>query len=536
MLAKIVRFPHYPVLLMVQYPLLRISTNLDLFHPASVVRPLLLGAATVLLALGLAAAVLRDRHRAAFAVALLVGFILYYEPFRGAINQGGAYLFGFVFREWVTVLVGLALFGLLSWFIRPGVVVTQVANLSALAMVCVPLVGLLNAGAVGALAAPSGPGRAVLASRWLAAPPLLRPSIVHVVLDGYSRADVLTEVYGHDNTEFLDDLRSLGFAVADRATTPYNQTLMVMSSVLHGAYLDELGLPDPTSPTLPRLQLSQSIAHNPVFAALGRLGYTTATVPTEYEMIDLQGATDVVLRSGWLPNDLETWMFDTSLLGHVFGRIRGSGEMIRQGLALPPAGALSPPFLLYIHVLAPHWPFDIDRHGRSLPPAIAAPEIRDRFDVTRNERNWRRDYVRGYVEKLRFLNGQVLAFLRGMIERSSTPLVILLHGDHGGDAYYVQHNLARSCPRERFSPLLAVYSTDGHLQAALPGDFNLVNLYRLVFGTYFGADLPLLSARSFYVDWTHVDRARPLSPAQLEGACAAEAAIRSVAPPGAADR
>ena len=66
----------------------------------------------------------------------------------------------------------------------------------------------------------------------------IRPNIAHIVLDAYSRQDVLADLYQFDNTPFLDRLRGLGFAVADRATSPYNQTLLVMSSIFSGTMLE----------------------------------------------------------------------------------------------------------------------------------------------------------------------------------------------------------------------------------------------------------------------------------------------------------
>ena len=61
--------------------------------------------------------------------------------------------------------------------------------------------------------------------------------------------------------------------------------------------------------------------------------------------------------------------------------------------------------------------------------------------------------------------------------------------------------MAGTCLQERFSPLLAVYSSDDRLQRSLPYDLNLANLYRLVFNTYFGTEMPLLPNRSVFAGW-----------------------------------
>ena len=48
-----------------------------------------------------------------------------------------------------------------------------------------------------------------------------RPNIYYIILDGYARADVLRDLYGFDNSEFIADLQERGFFVAHRSTSNY---------------------------------------------------------------------------------------------------------------------------------------------------------------------------------------------------------------------------------------------------------------------------------------------------------------------------
>ena len=50
------------------------------------------------------------------------------------------------------------------------------------------------------------------------------PSVYHIILDEYGRADVLQAVYGFDNSEYLERLRARGFYVADKAMSNYGRT------------------------------------------------------------------------------------------------------------------------------------------------------------------------------------------------------------------------------------------------------------------------------------------------------------------------
>ena len=116
---------------------------------------------------------------------------------------------------------------------------TRIANVVVAVMVAFPVMSLVQR-ELAVNAARRRPGRNCnpIAGFRAAVDTGLRPNIIHIVLDGYSRQDVLAELYGFDNAPFLDRLRELGFAVADRATTPYNQTLLVMDSVFSGTMLE----------------------------------------------------------------------------------------------------------------------------------------------------------------------------------------------------------------------------------------------------------------------------------------------------------
>ena len=57
------------------------------------------------------------------------------------------------------------------------------------------------------------------------------PSIVHIVLDGYSSDETLRRLYQFDNASFFDALRDQGFIVFPNINATYNQTLLSMASI-----------------------------------------------------------------------------------------------------------------------------------------------------------------------------------------------------------------------------------------------------------------------------------------------------------------
>ena len=59
-----------------------------------------------------------------------------------------------------------------------------------------------------------------------------RPDVYYVILDRYANSWTLANLYGYDNTPFLEALRERGFYVADEAWANYFKTAFSVSSSL----------------------------------------------------------------------------------------------------------------------------------------------------------------------------------------------------------------------------------------------------------------------------------------------------------------
>src|SRR5207244_7041298 len=67
-----------------------------------------------------------------------------------------------------------------------------------------------------------------------------KPDIYYIILDGYGRQDVLKDLYGFDNSDFIQFLQSRGFYVADQARANYCSTVPSLASSLNRTYLTGL--------------------------------------------------------------------------------------------------------------------------------------------------------------------------------------------------------------------------------------------------------------------------------------------------------
>ena len=91
----------------------------------------------------------------------------------------------------------------------------------------------------------------------------------------------------------------------------------------------------------------------------------------------------------------------------------------------------------------------------------------------------------------------------------------------------------RTCLRERFTSFIAVYSDmpqiRDELQWVSGPDATPVNLYRSIFSSLLGVDLPLLPRKSHFVNFKTPQRVEALDSGRILRACNQDATIESLA-------
>jgi hypothetical protein len=136
------------------------------------------------------------------------------------------------------------------------------------------------------------------------------------------------------------------------------------------------------------------------------------------------------------------------------------------------------PTFSYIHVISPHPPFVFDPEGNPTYPP----------DFWNEQRQYPPDlYQKGYVNQLQHLNTSMIKAIDTILANSKTPPIIIIQGDHGP---WLQ-------PKEkRFWNLTAMYFP-GHEDVLYPTISN-VNVFRLVFNSYFGGKYDILDDVSYF--------------------------------------
>jgi hypothetical protein len=361
-----------------------------------------------------------------------------------------------------------------------------------------PLYGftvLLNAIAVGifAVVLVSGlrafarrPPRAERASRRIAgAADTSYPDIYYIILDSYLRSDVLKSRYQTDNSAFLDELRRLGFFVADRARSNYAWTHPSLASSLNFTYLDSLARAvgpesDNGGPLLGMVQNSRLVGF------LRRRGYTIVSFASGDVATDLPGVDIRFAPRGSL-TEFQGILLNTTLLRDAFILLhRSSADRHRDRVLytlrnLPNAGLGRHPVFVFAHILSPHRPI-----------IFGTPVVRSGVSV----------HAALYGGQVLYLSKLLEDVVRRILALSPRPPIIVIQADHGLREAITWSDSAHSQLLERHAILYAAYlPPTGRLTVPpvqLYDSISPVNTFRVILSQYFDTTMTLLPDRSYY--------------------------------------
>jgi len=321
------------------------------------------------------------------------------------------------------------------------------------------------------------------------------PDIYFFLLDSYARADLLNSAYGFDNSSFINELENRDFFVAKCSQSNYVRTELSLGSSLNMLYLQDLNHTFKPS-NIERQVLWDSLRHSAVRYNFERMGYETVNFDTGFTWLNIADADHFmgppVVSTGmnqfeglFLRTTLARYALDLGLVDpdyflgvnfrdrfkYVFDHIDTIVKMEK-------------PTFSYIHIISPHPPFVFDPEGNPTYPP----------DFWNEQRQYPADlYQKGYVNQLQFLNKNMLQAIDTILANSETPPIIIIQGDHGP---WLQ-------PEEkRFWNLTAIYFP-GH-KDRLYSSISPVNIFRLVFNTYFGGKYDILKDVSYFSPVPHV--------------------------------
>jgi hypothetical protein len=289
-----------------------------------------------------------------------------------------------------------------------------------------------------------------------------RPDIYYIIVDAYSRADVLRDVYGYNNKPFIDYLERRGFVVNHSARANYALTEQCMPSAMNFTYLP---IPDSIRNVK---AASYLMKENRLFAFLKSQDYTTITYPTAMVTDFANADLYPVGRIGFMNEFVTMYYLNTpipSLLRGVtdFSFRKSRTDNIFEHVVSVPR--MTEPTVTLAHLSTPHQPYM---------------------------------YGRTYHEELDSLNVVLMGVIDTILARSSQPPIIVLQGDHGHRKLTIAHGeVSKRSMRDAMGILNAYYLPDGG-DSLLYDGITPVNTWRMVLDYYFGTNLGRLEDRQYF--------------------------------------
>lgn len=488
------RPPLHPPLIAAAFVLLIWSANAGEVDPSTVPLPLGLAVASSALLLAVLGLLL-GTARGGVVASIIVLVAGAYGYVWDASGSG----LGPVWRLALTVVVVAAVVTTALQLLRGRfTTVSQVLDRFGLAIVVVALIGIVP-GAVGRSEAE--PETREVEDLGLELPDEPR-DVYYIVPDRYGRDDVFAQEMGFDNSAFLDELRQLGFAIAEESLTNYPKTAYALAANLNLTYVQNDGIEGSQgldgsdwTPLYDHLE-DNDVGHHMVdlgyeYHHLGSWWEPTRTHPRAHRTYgeEMSEFASAVVRTTPWPDIAELFSAPpTTRERHGLLGLR-QFEALEQ-LARRPADR---PRYVFAHILLPHGPYVFDADGSWVDRDTARSRSRDE----------------NFVRQLRYTNERLLALLRTLLDRpeEERPIVIIqadegpdpLRYEEGGASYRHDFVWPEATDEElqlKFPVLTAVHIPELE-EDELRDDITGVNTWRWLLDREFGAELGELDERAY---------------------------------------
>lgn len=319
-----------------------------------------------------------------------------------------------------------------------------------------------------------------------------RPDIYYIILDEYSRADVLERYFAFDNGPFLEGLRRRGFYVADRSRSNYLTTYLSLGSSLNLDYQQELDRVSGMT-SFSQDAYRPRLLHNLACKLLKKAGYRFVFFPSIYSGTSRNPNADVYMSDTKIDfSEFDRMLISTSMLTVMNA---GYGAHRRRILydfdQLAKIPEIEAPTYTFVHFTVPHAPFIFDADG-NVPAGGVSHDDPLPKDV----------FIRGYAAQVAYLNKRLAETVDRILAKSTVPPVIILQGDHGPGFMMPPLTDPEDHLAVMRSPILNAYYLPGDGAKRLYPSISPVNSFRVIFNEYFGANLEMLDDATYSLERT----------------------------------
>ena len=336
------------------------------------------------------------------------------------------------------------------------------------------------------------------------------PDIYYIVFDGYLRADVLNELYGYDNSSFIEALEERDFYIVSGSRSNYLNTNYSLNTSLNLIYFHEF-------PPRNFKKAKYNLLTNYVNDFLHKQGYQIVVFDSGTQDTNNQSA-DIFIspkssqsEENQLVNPFEQLLLRTTMglllfkntsidndsatpndivISSINHELSVRRERITHTFThLPDYASEQGHYFLFAHIYLPHIPFLYGPGGEEL-------EYHQNLNIYWYEVE-PENYIEYYSYQLDYLNKAVLNTIDIILTKSEKPVAIILQSDHG-DARYYDWNAPTAQGVDVNSAILnAIYFSD-HSYLSLYPTMTPVNTFRVILNHWFGTQYPLLPDRVFF--------------------------------------
>ena len=302
--------------------------------------------------------------------------------------------------------------------------------------------------------------------------------IYYIIPDSYGSADVLQEVYGFDNSEFVDFLEHKGFYVARESHSNYAKTTVSLPSSLNMCYFKPEWRMDTKRES--EDNLVELITNSEVSQLLKSVGYEYAFVSSGFFHDEAMHYAKVYKTKTIINNFMTYICWNSAISPFMSGYIVDNqrDRILYAFDTLENFPDYKEPVFVLAHIMCPHSPTIFNRDG-SIPDRVE--RLDDAPEMLRAS----------YPEQVMFVNTRMEKVIESLLDQEPQPIIII-QGDHENGGNVIEPFISGT------SILNAYYLPDGGNEL-LYDNISPVNTFRVIFNYYFGADYDLLEDKSYCV-------------------------------------
>lgn len=478
------------------YPVLQLlAVNILETRLTDAVRPLLVSLAAALLVFAVLSLILRNVQRAGMVATFLLVLFFSYGHVYGFVRQESLLGAGFGHRYLLPIYAALFAAGmwLLIWKLKDLLPLTGVLNLIGAFLLIYPLYQVVTRADFTSEQAEQRARIATLGQELRPDPGQPLPDVYVFLIDTYIRADYLQSDFAYDNSPFLDQLRLLGFYIADCSRGNYYGTRRAVANLLNFDYISGLKAGLASLGYDPEKEIWTLIPNSILRSQLEQLGYQTVAYENpDFPWLLFSDAEHYYARPEvFATTGFENLLLETSAFRVVFSiedRLGSSTEEMAVSITPPyqrryqndmdtfawleETVRIPGPKFVYAHLLPLHQPFT---HAPDCSLLTDSNYYSLEGYKPVNEQYFRD----GYVSSLECTNAKMLALVTEILQNSDTPPVIVIMGDHG-----IENT-------RNATSILNAYYLPGGSEGLYP-TISPVNSFRVILNRTFGTDYSLL--------------------------------------------